>query len=962
MQYAFQDYNNLYLVLDLLTGGDLRYQIGHHHRQFFSEQQTKFFISCIVEALIYIHSKNIIHRDIKPENLVFDDKGYLHITDFGIAKFKSKNNKNETSGTPGYMAPEVMKGMNHTGSVDYFAVGVITYELMMGQRPYIGKSRKEIKEQMMSKQIYIDEEMLPFGYSGECADFINRLLIRKDIKRIGYNNDLEIKNHPWFSDINFEELVKKNINAPFLPRNNHDNYDKKYCEEIEKIGYETNYRYEEYKANENYQDIFYGFTFYNIDEAHLQIYKKPNIKYSQNIQNQKYRMIENIKEREFKTINAENFEKMNKIKKEIVVIRKKRTIDIDNKIKNNDKETIDVDDENCYGFNDNKSNKNINIWHDNKKQKDKKNNVSKIHKRMKSNLIRHNYLYFLQKKKLLNLNIKANSFQNISINDSNSIHNNSQQKINHSINYHKSNKYQEKKIIHGHANSFSNNLYINLLKKLKNEKNANEENIDINQLIENTINMDKLNQKKTIELNEIPRLYKIYNNNYKSLKNIKNKSDIFSSIDNTESISSNNNNDINQKAKIMKASNYLNIRQKIPHNKLKKNPINLRNKNMLLNINYNLKSNNSINDDKAIINSRRAHIKVRTKSFSGKQILNYSNEKIKLNKMIPLEGHSLEKKHIFVKRINSTDKKKLLNSNQKTIKDKEIKHNYSYSNINDKNKINSLIQKLIELEKFKTNTIPINNKKTNKTLVNSKVSSLHKKIPIPSSFGHKILHKRMNGYISKKLKIGIKNSFSTSINNNSLNNSNLSKIIIVNNNTSINKSIGKDGIKKNNPNNNNTSINEIKKKSFKSILNKNQNNFNYLLKKLNEFSKKHKKNMSGGGGFNFINNKKDISKGNKNNHLKRQNKIRDKIYNIGNNDKLINIDKNEHKIKKENNEIKSDYNHILNHNVLVNKKISNCNLKNKYNSDNKIFKSNIGNFSYPSYNSTTSSGGKLKNK
>jgi serine/threonine protein kinase len=61
LQYAFQDYNNLYLVLDLLTGGDLRYQIGHHQRQYFSEHQTKFFISCIIESLLYIHSKNIMH-------------------------------------------------------------------------------------------------------------------------------------------------------------------------------------------------------------------------------------------------------------------------------------------------------------------------------------------------------------------------------------------------------------------------------------------------------------------------------------------------------------------------------------------------------------------------------------------------------------------------------------------------------------------------------------------------------------------------------------------------------------------------------------------------------------------------------------------------------------------------------------------------------------------------------------
>ena len=139
----------------------------------------------------------------------------MHITDFGIAKYKSNNNKNETSGTPGYMAPEVMKGMNHTGSVDYFAVGVITYELMMGQRPYVGKNRKEIKEQMMSKQIYIDEEMIPFGWSEESADFINRLMVRKDTKRLGFYKDTDIKNHPWFFDIDFDELVEKKIEAPF---------------------------------------------------------------------------------------------------------------------------------------------------------------------------------------------------------------------------------------------------------------------------------------------------------------------------------------------------------------------------------------------------------------------------------------------------------------------------------------------------------------------------------------------------------------------------------------------------------------------------------------------------------------------------------------------------------------------------------------------------------------------------
>ena len=84
-------------------------------------------------SLEYVHSKSILHRDIKPENLVFDDKGYLRLTDFGIARIWNPENSKETSGTPGYMAPEVMCRQNHGVAVDYFAVGIIAYECMMAR-------------------------------------------------------------------------------------------------------------------------------------------------------------------------------------------------------------------------------------------------------------------------------------------------------------------------------------------------------------------------------------------------------------------------------------------------------------------------------------------------------------------------------------------------------------------------------------------------------------------------------------------------------------------------------------------------------------------------------------------------------------------------------------------------------------------------------------------------------------
>jgi len=92
----------------------------------------EFFVACIILGLEYIHMNNILHRDIKPENLVLDERGYVRITDFGIAKVYQKENSSETSGTPGYMAPEVMCAQNHTIAVDYFALGVLCFEFMFG--------------------------------------------------------------------------------------------------------------------------------------------------------------------------------------------------------------------------------------------------------------------------------------------------------------------------------------------------------------------------------------------------------------------------------------------------------------------------------------------------------------------------------------------------------------------------------------------------------------------------------------------------------------------------------------------------------------------------------------------------------------------------------------------------------------------------------------------------------------
>ena len=275
MYFAFQDFSNLYLVMDLLSGGDLRYQLSKKKK--FTEKETKFFISNIIIALEYIHSKNIIHRDIKPENLVLELSGYLRITDFGVAKINEKDNSSETSGTPGYMAPEVILVQNHSFPSDFFALGVIGYEFMLGHRPYIGRSRKEIKELIIYKQARLNEGEIPYSWSLESADFINKLLKRKPNKRLGFNGIKELKSHIWMRDINWNALKRKELVAPFIPNPNKENFDKKYCENIEEVGRETLSRYKEYKKSDLFLDAFNGYTFINISYIKTKI-KKSKIK------------------------------------------------------------------------------------------------------------------------------------------------------------------------------------------------------------------------------------------------------------------------------------------------------------------------------------------------------------------------------------------------------------------------------------------------------------------------------------------------------------------------------------------------------------------------------------------------------------------------------------------------------------------------------------------------------------
>lgn len=174
-------------------------------------------------ALEFIHLRGIIHRDIKPANLMLDEKKYLRLGDFGLSEHAKRITTANTSGTISYMAPEVICGQMHGIASDYYSLGVVCYECMLGERPYGGKNRKEVRENILAKQVQIKKEEIPEDWSLEAADFINRLLQRKPVNRLGLNGPLvgrgeqEVKNHVWLKSFPWEKLKNKMLISPFEP-------------------------------------------------------------------------------------------------------------------------------------------------------------------------------------------------------------------------------------------------------------------------------------------------------------------------------------------------------------------------------------------------------------------------------------------------------------------------------------------------------------------------------------------------------------------------------------------------------------------------------------------------------------------------------------------------------------------------------------------------------------------------
>ena len=227
---AFQDSLKLYIVSEFMQGGDMFFHMHDGKIVVFNDEKTKFYIMELVLALECLHKNNMVYRDLKPENILLDDKGHVKLTDFGLSKIlEAEEDKAFTiCGTPQYLAPEIITKKGYDKAVDWWSLGCVMYEMLTGKIPYA--IRRGIK---LNIRIYEQKVVYPSNMNKDAISFIKQLLVINPNERLGsgQNGSENVKNHPYFKGVNWEDVWDKKIKPPFIPKLKNDT-DLKYFDSI----------------------------------------------------------------------------------------------------------------------------------------------------------------------------------------------------------------------------------------------------------------------------------------------------------------------------------------------------------------------------------------------------------------------------------------------------------------------------------------------------------------------------------------------------------------------------------------------------------------------------------------------------------------------------------------------------------------------------------------------------------
>ncbi|KAF4092096.1 hypothetical protein AMELA_G00016940 [Ameiurus melas] len=209
---TFKDSRYIYMVMEFCSGGEIWTKLKEVRR--FEENITVFVAGCVVEAYSYLHKKDIMYRDLKPENLMLDSRGYIKLVDFGFAKKLQRGHKTYSfCGTPEYMAPEIIQNQGHDFGADFWSLGVLVYELLVGSPPFSSSEPQSIYAKILDGVIKYPP------YMGEAArSLISKLCRPRPGQRLGNtkNGIKDVRNHRWFNNMNWHKLRMKQISAPTI--------------------------------------------------------------------------------------------------------------------------------------------------------------------------------------------------------------------------------------------------------------------------------------------------------------------------------------------------------------------------------------------------------------------------------------------------------------------------------------------------------------------------------------------------------------------------------------------------------------------------------------------------------------------------------------------------------------------------------------------------------------------------
>ncbi|KAM7361163.1 protein kinase C isoform 1-T3 [Cochliomyia hominivorax] len=211
---CFQTPDRLFFVMEYVNGGDLMFQIQKARR--FEAARAAFYAAEVTLALQFLHSHGVIYRDLKLDNILLDQEGHCKLADFGMCKEGIMNGVLTTTfcGTPDYIAPEILKEQEYGASVDWWALGVLMYEMMAGQPPFEADNEDELFDSIMH-----DDVLYPVWLSREAVSILKGFLTKNPEQRLGcLGDENEIRRHPFFSKLDWDELEKRNIKPPFRPK------------------------------------------------------------------------------------------------------------------------------------------------------------------------------------------------------------------------------------------------------------------------------------------------------------------------------------------------------------------------------------------------------------------------------------------------------------------------------------------------------------------------------------------------------------------------------------------------------------------------------------------------------------------------------------------------------------------------------------------------------------------------